>query len=325
LAKRAATILGGVVFIVQLTVWLPQHANRADTARLDFSTYYGAAVNVASGQPLYRECERYAKGDLPSCYLYPPPLAAMLAPLASFGAQTFQVVWYAAILVAFWVYAFALVRLAQWPTTIGHVLIAGVVVQLTPGTQVTMSFGNADFMIWALCALALPGSRLFAGIGAAIKIYPGWLLIVSLARRERNVIAGIAAMAVTIGATSWALSLRSFRDWSAALAILASGPRVPGNVSLPVGIVRLAERRGYVADDRPFLLLVPLLGVLAVLFATRRRSREVQGALILMTSVLLSPLCWWYYAPMLLMVGAALLGQRRSSGSRPSPVTRGGA
>jgi Glycosyltransferase family 87 len=304
LVRLAGTLVGLVVLATQLFVWLPLHARRPET-NLDFPRYFEAAVHVAKGEPLYQECARYRMGEPPNCYVYPPPLAVALSPLvgAGVGWSTFQILWYAAILVAFWVYAFALVRLAGLPLTASHVLTAATIIQLVPGTTVTMSFGNADFMIWALCALAIGGGRWrpLLGAAAALKVYPAWILLTSLARRERDVLALVVAVA--IGAASVAVvGVAGFRAWSMALSVLASGPRWRANVSIPVALVRLVGHEG---GAKGFLVAVQLVGVPSVAIALRRRARPLREAAILVASLVLAPICWWYYAPILLIPAAA--------------------
>ena len=310
--RLAGALLGLVVLATQLLVWLPLHANRPET-NLDYAPYFDAAVHVAKGEPIYRECARYRTGDPPTCYVYPPPLAVALSPVVAVGLPAFQVLWYAAVLVAFWAYAFALVRLAGLTLTAGHVLTAAAIIQLTPGTTVTMSFGNADVLIWALCALAIGGGRWrpLIGAAAALKIYPGWVMLTSLVRREKG--ASAIAVATLILAVSFAVvGVAGFHDWSLALSILTAGPRVHGNVSVPVALVRIAVLAGYQGGARGFLVAAPFVGVPAVAFAIRRSPRMFRDASVLVASVLLAPVCWWYYAPILLIPAAAWWRTRAS-------------
>jgi len=304
LVRLGGSLVGLVILATQVFVWLPLHARRPET-NLDFPRYFEAAVHVAKGEPLYEECARYRVGEPPACYVYPPPLAVALSPLVGAGVDwpTFQILWYAAIVVAFWVYAFALVRLAGLPATASRVLTAATLIQLVPGTTVTMSFGNVDFMIWALCALALGGGRWrpLLGVAAALKVYPGWIVLTSLARRERDILAVAVAVAL-VAASVAVVGVAGFREWSTALSVLASGPRWRSNVSIPLALVRLV---GYEGDARGVLVAVQLVGVPTVALALRRKTRPLREAAILVASIVLAPVCWWYYAPILLIPAAA--------------------
>jgi len=299
---RALAIVGAVILVVQVAVWLPLHARRTET-NMDWVVYRDAAENVLAGRPLYADC-RPDPDRPPSCYLYPPPLAVALAPLAALGSTAFQAGWYALLLVAFWVYAFALVRLSGREMSLVNVLAAGALVELAPGTSISMSFGNANMLVWALCALSLSGSATWAGIGAALKVYPCWAV---LARRDRSTLVGMAAGAAVLGLSALAVGPGAFQQWGAALRVLGPGVRIHGNVGLGIDLLRVAGLFGYHGAARGFLTALPLMGVPAVILATRRLPRELAGALVLVAAVALAPLCWWYYAPMLLMPAAAAL------------------
>lgn len=281
---------------MQLTVWLPLHARRTDTDNLDFTVYRNAAARVAAGLPLYEGCAAPAAEQPPSCYLYPPPLAVALAPLASVSDRAFQAGWYAFLIVAFWAYAAGLARLAGRGAATG-VLAAGLLLQVFPGTTVTMSFGNVDMAVWAVCAWALAlGSGPLAGLAAAVKVYPGWLLL----RRDRGALLGALAALGVLAATVPVVGLHAFVEWRRALAILSSVPSVAGNVSLP----HLLGLHGTAAT------MLPLLGAPLMAFLARGLARPVRAGLVLAVSVLLAPLCWWYYAPILLLPAAALFAPR---------------
>ncbi|HVZ72808.1 MAG TPA: glycosyltransferase 87 family protein [Polyangia bacterium] len=292
--------VGAAVLVAQLVVWLPVHARRADVAWMDVSVYLRVARHAAAGEPLYDECKTFHLGDPPSCFYYPPVLAVALMPLARAAPATAQAVWYAGELVAFWLFAFGLVRLAGMRTTALHVLAAGALVELFPGTVVTMSLGNVDLWVWALCALALGGRGAGAmGLAAALKVYPAWGVATALARRTPSAWRGVALAVVACAAAALVVGVRGFRDWTLGLGVLASGLRVPTNVSLSLALASL------VGAGSAFLVAAPLVGPPLVAVVTRRLDARVSIGLVLVASVLLAPLCWWYYAPILLIPGAA--------------------
>lgn len=308
LARLGAAAVGLFVLVGQLVVWLPMHARRTET-NLDWIPYFTAADHVTRGEPLYRECATYERDAPPGCYVYPPPLAVAVAPIALAGRDAFQTLWYAGLIVAFWIYAASLMRLAGFELTAANVLPAGVLLLTTPGVARTMSYGNADMWIWALCALAIGGGRWRGVIGAAaaFKVFPGWVVLASMARRERGWRAGAIAAGTCIAAALAVVGLAGFRQWSAAVSILASGPHVVGNVSLPVFVA------GLVGIGGPPVVVAPFVGVPLVAFLLRRWDRSVREGLLLVTAVLLAPLCWWYYAPMALIPVAAVVRAWRAS------------
>jgi hypothetical protein len=318
--------VGAAVLVFQVAVWLPLHTRRADGEWMDFSVYRRVAQHVAAGEPLYGECATFKLGDPPSCFYYPPVLAVALAPLARLEAPTFQAVWYGGMLAAFWLLALGLVRLAGARPTLPLVLGAGAVLQLTPGMTTTMSLGNVELWVWALCALALGdlGRRPLLAVAACLKVYPAWAIGVSLFRRERRawvtvgVAVGLAALAAVV------VGVGAYRDWTAALGVLASGLRPGTNVSVSVAALRGAEALGLAGHGAAFLVVAPLVGVPAVAFATRSWSVERSAALVLVASVLLAPLCWLHYAPIVLIPAAAWLRGRDVSppGEVPPLVDR---
>jgi hypothetical protein len=293
-----AAAAGLVVLAVQLFYWLPNHATR-DAADTDVPAFYRAAAHVVAHEPLYDEGIRHVQGTT-ATYIYPPPFAVLIAPLSRLGPARFQVAWYVGILLAFWLYAAALARLAAGALTAGGVFLSGVILQLCPGTSVTMSFGNADLLVWGLCALALkpPGGRL-AGVAASFKVFPAWML---LTKRGADALAGVVAAAVLVGASALVVGVAGVTDWIRVAGVVAPGADWPTNVSLPHLV-------GYHGKAAPLFACV---GAPLTAWLMRRRSRELAGAVVLVVAVFLSPICWWHYAPMLLMPFAALVAERRT-------------
>lgn len=289
---------------MQVCYWLPNHATR-DAASLDVPGYYAAAAHVLAGEPIYGEAFRQVQGGT-APYIYPPPFAVAIAPLALLGQARFQVVWYVGILLAFWAYAAALVRLTGRALTAARLLTAGAILQVFPGTSTTMSFGNADLLVWATCAAALrPGGAVWGGVAGASKVYPAWVLVT---KRPREALVGAAVAAGILGVSFAVVGVASLMDWLRLLGTLSSRVDWPTNVSF----VHLV---GYGGRAAP---LLPLLGVPLVAWSMRKSSRELAGAAVLIAAVFFAPVCWLHYAPMLLMPAAALLAVR-AEGASPFP------
>jgi hypothetical protein len=298
---------GAIVLLVQLGYWQPNPAAR-DVSSLDVPAFYRAAAHVLAREPLYDEAIHHVAGQT-ATYIYPPPFAVLIAPLALLGPAKFQVAWYVGVLVAFWLYAAALVRLAGQPRTIERVLVAGACLQLFPGTSVTMSFGNADLLVWALCATALvdgkAGAR-WAGAAAAIKVYPAWIL---LTKAWKEALAGVAVGATLLAASAPVVGIEGFRDWMRVVGVLGSGVDWPTNVSF----VHLI---GYSGKGAPLFVLV---GAPLTAWLLRRQPRSLAGAVVLIAAVFLAPVCWVHYAPMLLMPVAAAFAARARAAAALSP------
>lgn len=331
---------GVVVLLVQLLYWLPNHAGR-DAGGLDVPGYYRAAAHVLAGEPLYREVLEGGWG----AYIYPPTFAVAIAPLALLGPVGFQAVWYGGILVAFWLYAAALVRLAGRELRLEHVLTAGAILLVVPGTSTSMSFGNIDLLIWALCAASLEDGRApWAAVAGAFKIYPGWSL---LAGGRRELVAGAAAAAAVLGLTAAVAGPGAFVDWIKVAGMMSAGVDWHTNVSLSF---RAAELLGHVRLTAAFSVIGSAAVVLLVRRGRRGRasfddprcrmevfeqsdggrfgwtthvyacrccserkpalSAPLAGAVAIVGAMALGPICWVHYAPALLMPAAALLRRR---------------
>src|SRR5204863_7005454 len=109
--------------------------------------------------------------------------AALIRPAAFLSASTFQTTWFAILLLAFWLYAWGLARIAFKQCGWHHVLGTGVVLVATPGMGYTMSFGNVDVVVWALTAWGLKSDTCLL-LGTALKLYPVSGLAVTAVRRR---------------------------------------------------------------------------------------------------------------------------------------------
>jgi hypothetical protein len=324
-ARRAAAALGALTLVVQVAGWWPRHARR-DDHWLDARYYFEAARHVRRAESLYRECAGYRIDEPPTCYLYPPTLAAALSPLGGAGRTLFQAVWYGVILAAFWAYVVGLLRLARIPLTASNVLAAGLVGQLVPGMIVTMSFGNADVLVWALCAFAVGAERSagLMGLAAALKVFPVWPVALAWGARGRRGFAlrGGAALVLAAAVTALVAGPSSFVEWiRSGSAPLSQGTTVHGNFSAPMGVLRLLALAGALdlgagtmpTAARVFLVVCPLVGVPAIWHRLREAPPGLRDGLTLVAAVLLSPICWWFYAPLLLVPLAAWRGARSAT------------
>jgi hypothetical protein len=295
--RRVLAVCGAVLLLAHLVYWLPGHATR-NTDGLDEPGLYEAGSRVLRHAPLYEgAAEAFYSSRAP--YIYPPPLAVVVAPLAALPARAFQGVWYALVLAGFWAYAAGLVRLVGARVSVANVLGAGFLLQLVPGTAVSMSFGNADVIVWALCAWSLvpplknrfaSGGAALAGVAGALKVFPGWSL---LAKPRRDMAVGVGVAVAVCLAT---LAVVPVSDWIAWVRLMgqvgARGMSWHTNVSLPalLGVHGLA----------------PMIVAVAAGIALRGRvAPEFGGGLLMALGLWLSPICWWHYLPVLLMPAAS--------------------
>jgi hypothetical protein len=316
LVCKVLPLAGVIVLVSQLAIWLPNHWRRTDVEKLDFTVYHRTAGKLARGEPIYGE--PHILRDAYNGFLYPPPCAALLRPAAALSLSTFQRLWYAVLLLAFWAYAGGLARLAVERPSARDVLVAGTVLLATPGTAHTMSFGNIDVIVWAVVAWGLRGRGAALVLGVALKVFPIFPLLI-VARRARAVLSALLLAAAIAGATVLAIGTRPFVDWwRVGLPLLTAGSFFDRNVSLPTTVLRLVAAFGGLNLEgatlpgwaRLFLVVAPLVAVAAAARRTRAWSPRARAAAVMLVAVWASPVCWWYQLP-LGLVGAAVWWRAR--------------
>jgi hypothetical protein len=277
-------------------------------------------------------------------YLYPPPLAALLSWLPDTSYRGFDRGWLLLNLVAFWVAAAALGRIANGRWSAAATGRWGAALFFLPGAVLAIHFGNIDLVILALVALglALPASAGFSlGLAAAFKVTPVWPLLALALRRPRRTLPGLAAAVALLGGAcllvfgwggSVALSAQWVTDvmpavsqgqfWGESLDRLRAGSLSPVhylyNLSpsfLPVQLAVLSGAWDYEGGPLPgpvraYLAAVAIGAPLAAAWLTRRRSPEVQAAIVLAAALLAAPIVRPYVLSVVLLVMAALRQER---------------
>ena len=292
--------VGILVLLGQLFVWYPRYALHppAPDDGLDFRIYQRGAERAAHGLTPYESCA-HAPEAPPSCLLYPPPFAAAIAPAGHLSPASFQKGAYLVLLVAFWAYAAALVKLARGRVGALDTLIAGVLLFVTPGLNITMSLGNLDLVVWALVAwgLASEVALPLLVVAAAFKIWPAVSLAVLVAAKPARVRPAILTTTFLFAATVAVLGLSSFHDWrELAVPGLQAGTLRVTNVSVVAVLGRLG-----IAMPTPLRTALPIAGALATWLALRKQPERLRASLCGVAAMICAPICWWKYAPILLI------------------------
>jgi hypothetical protein len=305
--------------LVQFAIWLPAHWHRTDSGR-DIPVYYQAA-RIASGQlpeqPLYRPYSNYSPQIVPNRYFYPPSFAAVISPLGKLSEQRFSQLWYLVLLAGFWAYAACLSRLATGRYSFWNVLIAGLVLQLWPGANTALSYGNAEPLMWALFggALVFHGGKRGMALAAAtlIKVHPALLLILALRSDGRKVAwAGLSVLLAGVLLGTAVCGPESWGQWrEAASPVAAQGTLWPENVSISFAGLRLMQALGWdfgvgalPTAARWYLAFCALTAPLICAWLSRRADVTRQLAFTACATVLFAPLCWNMYLPLLLAPAA---------------------
>ncbi len=299
--------VGLLVLFGQILVWYPRYALHppAPDDRLDFRAYQRGAARAAAGLTPYESCA-HPPAEPPTCLLYPPPFAAAIAPAGHLSPQGFQKGAYLVLLIAFWAYAAGLVKLARGEVRASETLIAGVLLFVTPGLNITMSFGNLDLVVWALVAwgLTTEGALPLLVVAAAFKIWPVVSLAVLLVARPARIRPAILTAMFLFAGTVAVLGLSSFREWrELAVPGLQAGTLWAANVS----VVAILGRLG-IAMPMPLRPVLPIAAALAIWLALRKQPERLRASLCGVAAMVCAPICWWKYAPVLLIPLAVWIG-----------------
>lgn len=316
-----------LVFLWITQAVLPAFA-LTDTRR-DMVLYYRAARAVDAQTPLYTPRPNYGPDSKPFEYLYPPPFAALIAPLGRLSWPTFATLWRTGLLLSFVGYALCLSALCGrrdvW-TFLGWLGI----LYLWPGTFRALALGQIDPFLWFLGGLSVWGvagretaatstaswararSGIALGASSLVKIYGVWPLL-SIAKREgRARVWGAAALVMALGLAwgAWRCGLDSYTQWArAVLPVAGQGTFNPDNYSFSMGVLRAARALGWNYAGGPlaglpklWLSFAAVAGPLFTLLLVRRLSVRWRVALVSCAAAWCAPLCWSTYLPLALLV-----------------------
>ena len=277
------------------------------TLGYDFHAYEGAARRLLDGQRMYDPAIDVAGGF--AIYLYPPPFALAIVPLAIVGGQAAVAIWTGLMVLAFLagVALLPVTRNVRWLVLLLGALDWPVVYSIKLG-----QVGPILFLLFAIGWrwLDRPG-RLGAaiGLGTLVKVQPalllGWAALTGRWRAvgiAATVIAGAALLATVIAGT------QPWVDYPALLGRVASPLTTPHNFT-PGAIAFQAGVPMELANLIQWLSVG--LALAAVVVAARTVSAEASYLVAVVASQVLSPLLWDHYAMLLLLPVAWLLERRQ--------------
>ena len=303
LLRTALPVVAIVVFVLAVgaIVW-----SAGSTLGYDFHAYEGAARRLLDGERMYDPSIDVAGGF--AIYLYPPPFALAIVPLAIVGGQAAVGIWIGLLIVAFVV---GVALLPVRPTVRWLVLLLGA---LDWPVVYSIKLGQVGPILFLLFAIGWrwldrPG-RLGAaiGLGTLVKLQPalllGWAALTSRRRAiaaGAGVLAGAALLATLVGGT------QPWFDYPALLGRVSSPLTTPHNFT-PGAI---AFQAGVPVDVAGAIQWVSVgLALLAVVAAARLAPPDASYLVAVVASQLISPLLWDHYAMLLLLPVAWLLERR---------------
>ena len=322
--RRIGAAVVAVLALLYRVLQVP--ATPADHVGYDFRFYWTAARQLLDGQSIYSA--QQLAGPYPpqgqEGFLYPPPLAALVTPLAAlFPDDPLPALWIWSGLAAL-VLVVTVLALARSEGLGGRFamlsggwawLLVGAAFALPPVVDELVN-GNVHLFIGGLLAVAWIGLRradaggdraagLALGIATVIKLFPAVLLVWLVLRgRWRPVgwaVVGAAALSLLT------LPVTGIQPW-------LDYPTVLANMAAPIDVSASLSPTVWLAPVLGFGLarVVVTVAVLVVLaWAARRTDERVGYAAAIVLALLATPALWTHYlsilvVPMLLALGAGV-------------------
>ncbi len=270
-----AAIGGALLVVVGVSRW---------GAPSDEFAYWLGAQRLAAGQPLY---DQTATLVTPYAYLYPPPLAQVLAPFSHVVPNpVFVAAWTMLLLIA-------LLYLGDWSPLRALALVVWFPV------AVELWFRNVHLLIAVLIVLGLRGRPWAFALGAAIKISPalGVVYFVSAQRWRDALVAGGTGAGIL--ALSFVLAPGAWRDFIS----LAQGAAAGSSGLVPV----------------PYALRA-MVGVALAIVAGRVRPRLGEPLLVLAITIANPSL---FVTALCIPIAIVPLARSSWAGAAPSRVDAG--
>ena len=273
----------------------------------DFNAYDSAARRLAAGQPLYPPgiAEAYNSGSYEGLYLYPPPLAAALAPLTFLARDSAAIAWLA-LRIAGMVLACALlpIGLAARAALLG-------VASLSFPVWYDLNLGNISVLLFLLSAVVWRfhdrkiGAVALAAAG--MLRYPFGIVLIglALARRWRQVGWTIVAGVLIGVATLPVVGVGGWLDYLAAVRSLGDVSSGPHNLNLGTTAAAL----GLPGPGAFWVGVQVVAAALATAYAALRRDRTTALVVSLAATILSFPFFHPHYLVQLLIPAAFLAGR----------------
>ena len=261
-----ATVGASLLLVVALARW---------SSPSDEHAYWLAARRLIDGLALY---DPAATIVTPFAYLYPPPLAQVLVPVAAvIPAWAFSIGWTVAMGVALWWLA-------------GRDVIRALALVAFPPVAVEFWFRNVHLLLAVAVVLGIRKRSAWYAIGAAIKVSPGLgILYDAVGGRWRAV-----TVATVVGVAILAVSLVLSPDaWRAYVSFVTS--------------IDPLQQSSFVAIPFP----VRLLAALVLTVAASRLERRYGDPLLVVAVTLALPSLWFTGLSLLIAVVPLVVAERR--------------
>lgn len=349
----ARKILWIILFFCALAVFAPGYLaalRPAEGQVFDFFKEWASVQNRFTGLPVYTDQEVALEKHLnlklstPGAFFdryntHPPSANLIAVPFAWLSYREAQLAWnLAAIgmlaLSLYWIVQGLNIQMTFWTTLVLLTLLLA-----TDPLQQTLIQGQPNLLLGLLIVgtwrAGRTGNSFLAGsclgLATAIKIYPAYLFLYFLVRRDLRALAGGAVSLGLISLLTLALfGTEAYRDYlSVVLPSLSDITNNWGNASLLAFWERLFEQSSHSVQpvvDSPSLLKLAVwsswiaLTALAGLAAWRTRNTDFDDqayAITIVSMLLMTPTTWHHYFIILLLpIGLLLTMYTPYSGKR---------
>ena len=296
-------LLQYLVVTAQLSADLVNRGNE------DFWIYAHAAATLAHGADPYSAATATSIASN-TTYIYPPLLAWLVQPIVTLDLTTQTLVGWAALQICFFAAIVVMTRAlrAGWQLA-ALITLAGIT---SYWVRRDLFEGQVDLVILALVATWfwawVRGGRWWGGValavGAALKVIPGVLILLPIARRRWGMVAGAVAAGVVLFLALFSLNLEY------ATRVLPYLPGVVGNPesqSPASTLLRLFEPATLYGQADSLggwfhILIVAITVAFIVVTAWRLRvqatdheSAAIEGAAAVALLLLLTPVTWGHH------------------------------
>jgi glycosyl transferase family 87 len=297
-------------------------AGLADAAPNDFTVFLESARWLRQGVDIYQQPTRPG----PGYNLNPPPVVLLFVPFSYLPDRFALYLWTALAAAAYVLAAYWIARIAAPKRMVS---IAGAIFLSQPAIM-SLLLGQIGALLTLLVTAAWAADReerprlagLLLGIAIGAKPFLALCAAYVLWRRSRAFAAGMAAGIggmVMLGLLS--SGVEGLRSWLAAIGQISWTAHV-ANASLLGLLTRTLSATPDVLHTTPVVtqphlvqplwwLAVALVGFVTAATLLRARSRDLAWAILLIASLLISPLGWVYYAT--IFVGPLLAVARGAS------------
>ena len=327
--SAAICFLWGAATLVRIVP--PRHAS------FDFVQEWASARNYFEGEPIYasqnetipRYLGREWRVETMDVNAHPPASVLLLLPLGRLDYRTAHAVWNVISLICLAAALWVIMRrrgLDLPPWTL--LPITALVLTSNSFTQ-QMIQGQLNLLLLLLIAAAWAADRssrpilsgTLMGVAAAVKLFPAYMGLYYLVRRDWRAVAGMGVSFVTLnGITAIVMGTRTYRDYFGhVVPTVREGFRdFWPNASIHGFWSKLLDAPNshvvQLADSPPLAAALTLIGVLLVTAmaawkcwtARSLAERDVAFAVCLLSVMLVSPITWDHYF-LILILGWAIL------------------